>query len=118
MAVVILISIAAVCFWAIAIKCLVGCDWILISGPNMLPKEDRIKFKAQHDMIGLNRYMGKTAFLPAAIIATMGALYYALYTQTDFTWVRSGWFVWPLVIVAIALGVRILVAVPTIMKKM
>jgi len=113
----IILSFATVCFWAITIKCLVGCDWIMINGPNMLPKEDKIKFKAQHDMIGMNKYIGKTVLLSAAILFSMTTVFVALYTQTDFTWVRSGWFVAPFVIVALALGVRMFVAVPTIMGK-
>lgn len=108
-------SFVAVCFWAITIKCLIGCDWILINGPNMLPKEDKIKFKAKHDMVGLNRYIGKTVLLSAAILFSLITIFVTLYTQFNFAWVSSGWFAWPFVFVCIVLGVRMFVAVPKIM---
>jgi len=111
----IVLSFVAACFWAITIKCLVGCDWILINGPNTLPKDEKIKFKAKHDMISLNKFIGKTVLMSAAILFTLIAVFVALYTQTDLTWVSSVWLVWPFVIVCIALGVRMFVAVPKIM---
>jgi len=111
----IILSFIAVCFWATTIKCFVGCDWILINGANAMPKEDKIKFKAQHDMIGLNKYIGKTVLLSAAVLFSLVSIFVALYTQTDFTWVRSVWFVLLFVIVCIALAVRMAVAVPKIL---
>ena len=66
-------------------------------------------------MIGLNKYIGKAVLFPSAILFSLIAIFMALYIKTDFAWVSSGWFVWPFVIVCLALGVRLFVALPKIL---
>ena len=70
-------SFGAVCSWLLTIKCLKGCDWILVNGPNTMPKADKVKYKEQHDMVGLNRYIGKTILMPMSIIFSLVATGYA-----------------------------------------
>jgi len=64
--------------------CLKGVDWVLISG--IFSREERKKFKAKHDMIAMNRFIGKRVFLPGAIYtAAMFPLFF------DMPWMQSEW---------------------------
>jgi len=60
-------------FWVMTAATLRGVDWILISGPNLMPKEDRLKFKEKHDMVGMNRYIGRRVLLPITIWSVVSA---------------------------------------------
>ncbi|MCL1996280.1 MAG: hypothetical protein FWG63_08745 [Defluviitaleaceae bacterium] len=54
-------------FWFFAIVCLKGCDWllvILISGFSLADKETKQKYREKNDIPAMNKYMGKTMFLP------------------------------------------------------
>jgi len=47
-----------------------GVDWILINGVNVLPKEDKQKFKEKYDMISMNKFIGTRMFLPLAVLCS------------------------------------------------
>ena len=94
--------------------CLKGVDWILISGPNMLPKEDRQKYKDKHDMVALNRFIGKRVFLPSAVSCFAFSAIVSLVTFSDAEWVQSTWFAVIIVIVVIAFFVLVGSALPKI----
>ena len=98
-------SIVAVCLWLLTIKCMRGCDWILISGPNIMPKEDKIKYKQQHDMIRMNKYLGKMVFIPASIITSMFVIAFAL------NWDIADWIIGLSAVIMLVLSVPIFIAV-------
>jgi uncharacterized membrane protein YphA (DoxX/SURF4 family) len=52
-------------------RCHKGCDWILLSGVNTLPKSDRDEYRSKHDMVGMNRYIGRRVLLPTAIFSLL-----------------------------------------------
>jgi len=68
---VISLSVFSLFFWILTVLTLKGVDWILINGVNILPKEDKKKFKEQYDVIAMNKYVGKNIFLPTAILFSL-----------------------------------------------
>jgi energy-converting hydrogenase Eha subunit H len=84
----ILLLVLALLLWAAAIKCIIGCDWILVSGVNTLPKEEKQKYKEQHDMVAMNRYIGKRMLLPMAVVCSL----YAAVMLIDTDLFRTVWF--------------------------
>ena len=81
--------------WAMTIICLRGCGWILISGYSLLPKEDKDKFRQKYDVISMNKYLGKTVFMPLAIICSI----ISLQILFEPAWMDSGWYTTVLIIV-------------------
>ena len=58
-------------FFLIMTAICLNVDWNMISGVNMLPKEERQKFKEKHDMRAMNRYIGKRIFFPLAVLCSI-----------------------------------------------
>ena len=98
-------------FWFMTIVTLKGVDWILLSGVNILPKEERRKYKEKHDMIAMNRFIGKRIFLPVSVAGTV--FMPPLILGAEF--VHSAWFVIPLVIAVVAMLLLIFSALPKIL---
>jgi hypothetical protein len=94
------------------IFCLRGVDWILISGVNTLPKEDRRKFKERHDMIAMNKFIGKRVFLPATILC-LGFMPFFFFESHE--WMQSAWFGAVIIAVVIAALVPVFSALPKIL---
>jgi hypothetical protein len=89
---VVLYSVLGLFSWIITFFTLRGVDWILISGVNTLPKEDRLKFKEKHDMVGMNRYAGKRIFLPVSLwVSIFAPLFFSL-MLFDSDWLQSTWY--------------------------
>ena len=89
---VVLYCVMCLFFWIMTFFTLKGVDWILISGVNTLPKEDRLKFKEKHDMAGMNRYAGKRIFLPVSIwVSIFAPLFFSLMIF-DSDWLQSTWY--------------------------
>ena len=96
--------------WAMTIICL-NVDWVMISGVNMLPKDERLKFKEKHDMRAMNKYIGKRMFLPSAIFCS-------IFTPIIFfepAWVQSTWAGVVIFFACIVFIVYIISAVPKIL---
>ena len=100
----------SILFWTLTAVCLKGCDWIFISGVNIMRKEDRIKFKQQHNMVEMNKYIGKMIFLPTAayISFILFFLPYSLHRDSQL-------FVVLLLIFTFAYTIRIFTALPKIL---
>ena len=71
MTVAIILSIVSLFLWILTAFTLKGVDWILISGVNTLPKEEKRKFKEKYDVVAMNKYAGKNIFLPTAVLCTL-----------------------------------------------
>jgi hypothetical protein len=80
--------------WAMTIICLRGCDWILISGYSLLPKEDKDKYRQKYDVISMNKYLGKTVFMPLAAICSITSLQILF----EPAWMNSGWYTTVLIV--------------------
>jgi len=91
----------------LGIKCLRGIDWIFISGWILMPKEDKQKFRAQHDMLAMNRLIGKQVFLPTAAFCMLTGIYIFIYTQFDPAWMQSQWVVFPISAAVVGLLVSV-----------
>jgi hypothetical protein len=74
--------------WGMSFICMRGCSWILISGTNMLSKEEKQTFREKHDIVAMNRYIGKIIFLPLALYLT--AIFFI--TEYEPAWADSTWF--------------------------
>jgi len=98
-------------FWIMTILCF-KTDWIFVSGVNMLPKEDKIKYKETHDMKAMNCFIAKRVFLPLAIASTISPL---IILFEDAEWVQSTWFGILITLVIIALVVSIFSIIPKIL---
>ena len=61
-------AVAGLIGWILGFICLRGLNKVLL---NFLYKEDRDKFKEQHDVIAMNRYISKTILFPSAILMTV-----------------------------------------------
>ena len=94
----VLLIISLLC-WAMTVICLRGVDWILISGVNTLPKAERQKYKEKHDMVAMNKFIGKKVFLPLAIICTITAVVILL----DAPWMQTPWFAAVIIVACVAL---------------
>jgi len=81
-------GVLAVFFWFLTAATLKGVDWIFISGVNSLPKEERQAFKEKHDMISMNRYLGKRILLPTAVLFSI----IAPLVLSSADWMQSAWF--------------------------
>ena len=63
----IIIFIILVLFFGImTFFCFRGVDWVMLNG--MIFKADRDKYRQKHDMIAMNRFIGKRIFLPNTIL--------------------------------------------------
>jgi len=80
----------------------------------MLPKEERQKYKDKHDMVALNRFIGKRVFLPSATSCLAISAIVCLDAFTDAEWVKSTWFAVFTIIVVIAFFVFVGSALPKI----
>ena len=109
--IIILLPIAMF-FGAMTAFCLKGVDWILISGVNMLPKEDKQKFKEKHDMIAMNRLIGKRIFLPLTILC-LACVLVLIFGIPE--WMQSAWFGAVIVVAIIAALVLVFSALPKIL---
>jgi len=85
---VIIVSSLGLFFWILTIFTFKGVDWILINGVNMSSKEEKQKFKEKHDMITMNRYIGKQVFLPIAVLFSL----IVPLILFDAEWMQSAWF--------------------------
>ncbi|MCL1996277.1 MAG: hypothetical protein FWG63_08730 [Defluviitaleaceae bacterium] len=56
--------------WFFAIACLKGCNWVLVTGYSIADKETKQKYREKNDVPAMNKYIGKTIFLPLAIVMT------------------------------------------------
>jgi len=83
-------------FGVLGVICLRGVDWILINGQNMMSKEDKQKFKAKHDMIAMNRFIGKRVLLPIAAFFIAGVLFAFIHLQFEPVWMQSSWIAVPI----------------------
>ena len=83
-----LLPVISILFWVIGIICIKGCNVILVSGANLMPKEDRKKYKEKHDIIAMNRYIGKVIILPLAALCS----FMSVTMITEFAWMESNWF--------------------------
>jgi len=97
--------------WAMVFACLRGCDWILISGYTLLPKEDKEKFKQQYDIVLMNKYIGKTMFLPISVVCTISMARMLL----NFEWMISSWFNAVFIVIIVAMLVLCFCAAPKIL---
>jgi len=68
---IVILSVVSLFFWILTAFTLKGVDWILINGVNVLPKEDKQKFKEKYDIIAMNKHIGKRVFLPLAILCAL-----------------------------------------------
>ena len=68
-------SIACWFFFAI---CFNGCDWDFNSTHD---KKDRKVFKEHYDVKAINKYLGKTLFLPLAVLLTYGSIFFIFCRQ-------------------------------------
>ena len=84
--------------WAMTIICLRGCGWVLISGYSLLPKEDKDKFRQKYDVISMNKYLGKTVFMPLAAICSIVSLQILF----EPVWMNSGWYTTVLIVAVVA----------------
>ena len=57
--------------WFFAIACLRGCNWVLATGYSTANKETKQKYREKKDVPAMNKYIGKTIFLPMAILMTL-----------------------------------------------
>ena len=106
MGVILLLSIAL--FSGImTVFCLKGVDWVLISGVNMLPKEERQKFKEKHDMIAMNKFIGKRVFFPTTVLC-LACVPLVVFDIPD-------WFDAMIVVAVIAVLVYVFSALPKIL---
>ena len=87
--VVILYGAVSLFLWALTFFTLKGVDWILVSGINTLPKEDRQKYKEKHNMIEMNRYAGKRIFFPFAIFTLIVAPLVLSVTIFNAEWLEA-----------------------------
>jgi len=116
---VVLYSIFGLLSWIMTVFTLKGVDWILISGVNTLPKEDRLKFKEKHDMVGMNRFAGKRIFLPLSIwMSIFAPLFFSLMFfdsyWLQYTWYGTGYGIM-IAICSVAMLVSVFSALPKIM---
>jgi len=84
----VILLVLSLALWAAAIICMKGCNRMLISGYAMLPKEEREKLKEQYDIIAMNKYIGKTIFLPLAVVFMIIVVMICL----EAAWMQSPWF--------------------------
>ena len=107
--------VAGVALGVLGIKCLRGVDWIFISGWTIMPKEDKQKFKKKHDMVAMNRLIGKRVFIPIAVFCVLGGVFSFLYTQFDPVWMQSSWLAIPILAVVIGVFVPVFSALPKVL---
>jgi hypothetical protein len=69
--------------WSMTFFTIKGVDWIIVSGPNMLPKEERQAYKEKHDMIAMNRFIGKRILLPLSVWGSV--LIPSIFLSPEFT---------------------------------
>jgi hypothetical protein len=115
---VVLYCILGLLSWVITAFLLKGVDWILISGVSTLPKEDRLKFKEKHDMVGMNRYAGKRIFLPVSIWATVFAPMFISLMLFGSEWLQSAWYGTAYAIVIAICSVALLISIFSALPKM
>ena len=108
----IIFLVMAALFWIMTILCM-KVDWILVNGVNMLPKEDRLKYKEKHDMRAMNKFIAKRIFMPLAIMSTVVAPVEFLNKE----WIETAWFGAFLVIIIVAPLVLVFSALPKILGK-
>jgi hypothetical protein len=108
------ISILALAFTLLmgffAYKCQRGCDWILLSGVNTLPKEDRDEYRATHDMIGMNKLAGRRIFRPMAVVSAL-----VLFVNLFGLWSDSAAFGVAILVVTVILLTSVFSALPRIL---
>ena len=102
---IIFASLLTICssfgLWAMAIICIRGCNWILISGYSLLPKKEKDKFRQKYDVISMNKYLGKTVFMPLAVICSI----ISFQILFEPAWMNSGWYTTVLIVaVFVAVG--------------
>ena len=91
-----------------AAVCLKGCDWVFISG--YIHKDDRDKFRKEHDMPAMNRYLAKAIVIPLMMFFAVFQLLWLFVPQ----WIESTWFGIGAGLAAIILMVRIFSTLPRI----
>jgi accessory gene regulator protein AgrB len=74
--------------WFLTINCLRGCNWILVSGISTSSKAVKLQYRMQNDVPAMNRYMGKTIFLPFSIYCTV--LWIMMFF--NIPWMVEAWF--------------------------
>jgi len=68
---IILGSIFTAITWIFTICTMVGVDWILVSGINILPKAERERYRETHDVVAMNQFIGWRILLPISILLTI-----------------------------------------------
>jgi hypothetical protein len=106
----IILVIFALFFWIMTIICM-NVDWVMINGVNILPKEERQKFKEKHDMRAMNKFIGNRVFLPLAVLLS------ALTPLIAFepVWAQSNWVGIVILVAIVAVVIYIVSAVPKIL---
>ena len=92
--------------------CLKGVDRVLISGAGTLPKKERQKFKEKHDMIAMNKFIGRRVFLPLTVLNLAFLPFMAFNTPG---WMQSAWFGAVMIVAIIAALVPVFSALPKIL---
>jgi len=115
----ILYGVSTLLCWIFTAFTLRGVDWILISGVNMLPKEDKQKYKEKHNMVEMNRYIAKKTLLPVSIWLLIFAPF--MFSQFFFNaeWIETTWYgvgyIIIVIISAIIMSISIFSAMPKIL---
>ena len=71
---IVLAAIGLTC-WVIGIKSVIGWDRVQLSD---VSRKDEEWFKGEYDVIAMNRFLGKTVWLPSAVFTSVYAILFSL----------------------------------------